>query len=278
MNVVRNSLFHWWQKTDRARNRHSLNLSMLLYYRVISKLIRILWRVMNSFNREFATSIFGVVLKRRKGDFTFEFCTFGYCGTFLYDELATISKSTIFLDIGANIGLFSILASRNNHIEQIHAFEPDPSSTPYLRENVSANECRNVVVYPYAISPHAGVQKLYSSKGHSGASSMKPSIHTDSSFEISVVNEEFLDEAISINQDVEVFIKIDVEGHEEQVIRTLIKWQHFDLVTSLFVEFDIFFSDVDQLAKLLSEAGFRSEKRVGTSVHWDELWVRKVIL
>jgi predicted RNA methylase len=83
-------------------------------------------------------------LKRRDANFTYNFCLYEYCGTFLADEIELITIPTVFLDIGANIGLFSILAAKNEEITKVYAIEPDIYNIPFLEENVDYNRACNV--------------------------------------------------------------------------------------------------------------------------------------
>jgi len=68
----------------------------------------------------------------------------------LFDEL--IRTSSIFLDIGANIGYFSVLGSKINPSCNIFAFEPSKGSLHFLRENIAANNCSNVTIIDRAVS------------------------------------------------------------------------------------------------------------------------------
>ena len=52
-------------------------------------------------------------------------------------------KSELFLDVGANIGSYTILASGVCRARTI-AFEPDPETANHLRRNVQENELNNL--------------------------------------------------------------------------------------------------------------------------------------
>lgn len=77
---------------------------------------------------------------------------------FLNDFLA---PGEVFVDIGANIGLFTTIAGRlvgeNGHV---HAFEPATSAYQALLANVSLNRLSNVSCYQVAISDRCGTQTL----------------------------------------------------------------------------------------------------------------------
>lgn len=72
----------------------------------------------------------------------------------LFDEL--IRQSSVFLDIGANIGYFSILGSKINPSCRIFAFEPSKGSLHFLKKNIEVNNCANVKIIDKAVSDITG--------------------------------------------------------------------------------------------------------------------------
>ncbi|MEX0812845.1 MAG: FkbM family methyltransferase [Chitinophagales bacterium] len=63
-----------------------------------------------------------------------------------------IKKSKVFMDIGANIGLFSVLSAKLNHNIQAYAFEPSRGALHYLNKNVISNKLNNVNVIGKAVA------------------------------------------------------------------------------------------------------------------------------
>src|SRR3569832_897765 len=71
--------------------------------------------------------------------------------TRLFREL--ITPGMVVIDVGANIGYFSLLASTLVGAEgSVHAFEPDPLNCKFLRKNVRLNRAANVKVVQAALS------------------------------------------------------------------------------------------------------------------------------
>jgi FkbM family methyltransferase len=65
-------------------------------------------------------------------------------------------------DVGANIGLYTMLFSRRVGIAGVvHAFEPDPENLRRLRVNLALNEMENVRVTPAAVYSRAGTVQLH---------------------------------------------------------------------------------------------------------------------
>lgn len=72
----------------------------------------------------------------------------------LKDEL----KSNTALDLGANLGLHTILLSKLGI--SVDAFEPDPINFPFLEGNLRLNNCKNVEPHNKAITTEGGIVKF----------------------------------------------------------------------------------------------------------------------
>ena len=140
-------------------------------------------------------------------------------GKFEVDEvklfLRVFEKSDVFVDVGANIGFYSCLARQAN--KYVVAIEPLQKNLKYLYENVKANKWDKVEIFPLGLSHHPGVATLYggSSTGASligswaGASKIFKNNIALSTLDF-LLGERFCDKKL--------FIKIDVEGAEYQVL------------------------------------------------------------
>src|SRR4029079_16886107 len=69
-----------------------------------------------------------------------------------------LRRSTTFVDLGANIGYYTLLGARwvgsRGHV---YAFEPDPIAYAYLVNNVANNRCDNITVINKAVGSTTGV-------------------------------------------------------------------------------------------------------------------------
>ena len=66
------------------------------------------------------------------------------------------------IDLGAHIGLYTVLMSRYVSTSgRVYAFEPTTRTRQALRRTVSLNGCRNVIVRPEAIGPTGGCRAFY---------------------------------------------------------------------------------------------------------------------
>jgi FkbM family methyltransferase len=122
-----------------------------------------------------------------------------------------LREGDLFLDIGANIGSYTILASGVCRATT-WAFEPDPDTAGRLKRNISLNELDDIArVFECAIG---GSRKQVSfTVGLDTVN--KISVSGDKN--VRIVQQEKLDDIIGANEP--IMIKMDVEGHEEDAIR-----------------------------------------------------------
>lgn len=75
---------------------------------------------------------------------------------------------TIF-DLGANVGLYSLLAAAHNPRASVHAFEPTPELVAKLHTNLALNDLTKVIVNPLAVGAANGQIYLHYSYGSDGS-------------------------------------------------------------------------------------------------------------
>jgi FkbM family methyltransferase len=263
-----------WKLTELRKLENNLK-KMSAILQLLSRSLQMIWKKFGPIHGDYQKSLYGVYLKSRFPDKTFSYCLFGNYGFFLAGEIEKIEDPTVFIDIGANIGLYSLLAAKNKNIKRILSFEPDPSSYAYLKQNVEFSESDCIDTFSFAISKVAGNSYLKVVKNHSGISTLTSIADETESYEtIRTVNWEFLDKEIAYEVDTSFFVKIDVEGHEQSVLECLLEWKLFEQIRTIFMEFVPAVSDVIAIEQLLVDHGFIERKRVGNRDHWDGLWVK----
>jgi FkbM family methyltransferase len=220
-------------------------------------------------------SLYGVRLAGNWDDSTFRMYLFGSYGFFLANFLARRTAPFVFLDIGANQGLYSILAARNRNCVQVHAFEPVPPVADLLTENLALNRTRKVIVHRRAISDRTGQIEIAFDPRHSGTSSLSAVRDGAVPDRARTIRLETIDHrglnALIGTDETSIVIKIDVEGHEETVVSELVKCRFFPLVDAVFYECDETASDVAAIESLLRRHGFADFVKVGMGTHYDTL-------
>jgi FkbM family methyltransferase len=116
----------------------------------------------------------------------------------------------VVIDIGANIGAFSLYASYHGAI--VYAIEPEPHNLEALKKNIELNNKEDsVYVCPYAISNYKGTAVISDEGG--GATIVDDGIF---GAEVEVMPLDMFFDLYHI-QEVDV-LKIDVEGAEPEII------------------------------------------------------------
>ena len=117
------------------------------------------------------------------------------------------------LDAGANIGLHSIILSKCGF--EVRAYEPDPQHFEILQRNLALNDCSNVQTFNAAVSSKAGELEFVRVLGNLTASHItgsKPNPYGE--LERFPVRVEAIKPLITWAD----LIKLDVEGHEKEVL------------------------------------------------------------
>jgi FkbM family methyltransferase len=136
------------------------------------------------------------------------------CETELFCRL--IKSGNTVLDIGANIGYYSSIASRLvGDAGKIFSFEPEQRNFEALDWNARNSEFDNIVTINQAVADYVGECSLHISPENLGQHSVLDSIEHNAIETVSVtsIDDYFADNLPAIN-----FIKIDVEGGEQKVL------------------------------------------------------------
>jgi FkbM family methyltransferase len=150
-----------------------------------------------------------------------------FCGAFEWEErewlFSELKASDVFYDIGANIGLFTLLASER--CKHVIAFEPINDTFRMLSENVALNSTpKNIQLINAAASDNEGSQDIYvltNGKDAWNSMAVKPEEGQYRVDQIRTVNIDTLVQAKQILPP--RVIKIDVEGWELHVLHGLVK-------------------------------------------------------
>jgi len=145
-----------------------------------------------------------------------------YCvGIYDYDNICFIRDylssniNKIFFDVGANMGVYSLLISEDKQIK-VYAFEPHPITHELLKQNIIDNQRTNIFSKNMACSDINGKMNfennMYSSLNKLVDNSANNTIQVDSIR---------LDKFVEDSKIVPLIVKIDVEGAEYEVLKGL---------------------------------------------------------
>ena len=124
------------------------------------------------------------------------------------------------LDIGSNLGWFAIVASSAvGKAGCVHAFEPQPLLNDLFRASLRMNGIENVTLHEVALSDRDGTADFHILAGNRGAGRLDQTAGSLwSKIEVHTVHAGAYLEALDLPPI--RLMKIDIEGHEETVLRT----------------------------------------------------------
>ena len=199
-----------------------------------------------------------------------------YVSGLIHEEATTnlfkkaVREKDIIVDLGANIGYFTLLAARLTGKEgKVYSFEPEPKNYSYLIKNIKLNNYDNVLAMQEAVSDKNGRIKLYICEhdtGHhtinqyGGIKNYKPNTDNKEIFiEIDTVT---LDDFLRDKEKTVDVIKMDIEGAEMLALSGMEQTIKQNQNIKMFIEFFPLLikkmgdSPEEFIGKLLKDYGF----------------------
>ncbi|MFC8859785.1 FkbM family methyltransferase [[Kitasatospora] papulosa] len=137
--------------------------------------------------------------------------------------MRTLQPGDTFVDVGANIGYYSLLASRSVGTSgRVIAIEASPAFHDFLRANATLNQASNIRTVNEAVSDRAELLHfILASSANMGANSIVP-YAGEAESQIDVPARPLPDILRSSELESARVIKVDVEGAEGAVVRGLV--------------------------------------------------------
>jgi len=127
-----------------------------------------------------------------------------------------IHNTDIIIDIGSNIGVFSLYASKLAKEGEIYSYEPFNTHYSRLNENIKINNCKNIHAFNLAVCDKKGKRDLFISNQSSGMHSI---IFKKNSKEKMSINCTTLKDIFKENKIKQCdLLKIDCEGAEYDIL------------------------------------------------------------
>jgi FkbM family methyltransferase len=83
-----------------------------------------------------------------------------WLGTYEYEKQRQIASQlrpdSIFYDLGANVGFYTLLAAKRVTVGKVYSFEPLPRNIEYFRKHLELNRVRNAELLELAVSDVVG--------------------------------------------------------------------------------------------------------------------------
>jgi FkbM family methyltransferase len=166
------------------------------------------------------------------------------------------------IEIGANVGLFTTFFARwladRTPAGRVYAFEPSRQAYERLLQNLAANASNNVLVFNCAIADETTFLPFFEPEGHLTNGSLIAGFAAQFSQTVSSMPVLVLDGGLVERlpeKGLKVLLKIDVEGSEARVLRSLerfIRSSSPDIVIEVLAEFE---GELNEL-RFLRDAGY----------------------
>lgn len=166
-----------------------------------------------------------------------------------------IHNNFIVIDIGANIGAFTILAAKI--AEKVFSFEPEKENFKLLKKNIKLNRIKNVCLFNYAVFGNEKEKELFIKDNESGRCSFY--LNSDKTQKVKVISLKkiFEENSISFCN----FLKIDTEGSEYEILKNLPP-SYFKKIGIIALEFHDYIknNELKNIIDLLTKNNFNVEK------------------
>jgi FkbM family methyltransferase len=160
------------------------------------------------------------------------------------------------IDIGANIGIFAVLAAKKTN-KKVYAFEPFEKNQHYLKMNVAENKLSNVEVKEITVSDTVGPKNLFL-MNNPAENILENRNYRNYNKDYITVKTTTLKQIIDSNRLKKVdFLKIDCEGAEGAILSSTPK-KDLKKVKKVVIEFHDNISSLkhDDIVQLLRRNGF----------------------
>lgn len=145
-----------------------------------------------------------------------------------------LRSAPVVIDVGANVGLFTMYMKLLYPDCVVHCYEPVPATLSLLQRNLEA--LVDVHVHPYALGERDGEQQIYLHRRNTGQNSFKR-IEGDKHYDrwLNIPIRDSARELDALGQDHIDVLKIDTEGYELEILERL--GDRLNMVSYVLIEY-----------------------------------------
>ena len=164
----------------------------------------------------------------------------------IQDELSTdkpmfdigFQPGDCIIDLGANLGIISILLSKKFPFTKIYSYEASPINYQNFVKNIKDNNCTNIQAFNLAVwSDSNSIIQIPTSPTNSGGSSIYYKSEFFNQYPVSQVQTISLEDILDQNNITSCkLMKIDVEGSEYEIFRTF-PTTRINVIKNIGIEF-----------------------------------------
>ena len=151
---------------------------------------------------------------------------------------SVIDNTSVVLDIGANIGLYTLTAAK--HGDKVYSFEPDPLNFSNLKKNIEANGYKNVVAVNKAVFDRSGTAHFssYSKYPLDRGNLHLITEHEEANQKHKTIDTISLDTFFSDKPKKIDIVKMDIEGSEFEALKGMKNIINANKNMKFFIEFN----------------------------------------
>lgn len=132
-------------------------------------------------------------------------------------------KAKTFLDIGANVGYFTMMAKAINPNMKIYSFEPNPNNVGQIKKNIQINDFSNIEVSSLCVSDAKGSVSFsvppVNESGWGRITNNHLPLENFTTIRAEAISLDELDADNFFKIESPLFVKMDVEGNEYRILK-----------------------------------------------------------
>lgn len=172
--------------------------------------------------------------------------------------IKTFSEGEVFYDIGANVGAYSLIASKIGKCYMIFAFEPVPGTFYELLSNIKLNRASNITACNICLSDTNSTTIFQLSSDLPGGA-----LHDGINSNQADNTTNFICPTITLDNFIEInnyrkpnHLKIDVDGAELNILKGAVKTLAYEDLKTIQIEIDELSDSNIEINKILNSNGF----------------------
>jgi len=169
-------------------------------------------------------------------------------------DLPDLKDPKLIVDVGANIGMFTMRAKKLYPESHVISYEPVSLNFKRLHENIIGNDIEGVELVNKGVAGESRSETIYLHPENTGGHSIFPSQVPNTSNSIDIELESIRNVLRNANAPIDL-LKLDCEGAEGEIIMSLSR-SHANKIRRMIIETTFGLYDKREFLSKLSELGY----------------------